>query len=114
MLIIPRKPIATVFITIRTDSFVDRADALNVTIDAVGRGATAGDFDNDGDVDFYIVNNTSNTLLQNDVNADNRSIKIRLRGTESNRDGVGTRVAVAIGDHIQTQELICGTGFLWE
>ena len=92
--------------------FVDRADALNVTIDAVGRGATAGDFDNDGDVDFYIVNNISNTLLQNDVNADNRSIKIRLRGTESNRDGVGTRVAVAIGDHIQTQELICGTGFL--
>ncbi|RKU33710.1 hypothetical protein C6496_21625 [Candidatus Poribacteria bacterium] len=92
--------------------FVDRADALNVTVDAVGRGATAGDFDNDGDVDFYIINNTNNTLLQNDVNADNPSIKIRLRGTESNRDGVGTRVTVAIGNHIQTQELICGTGFL--
>ena len=92
--------------------FVDRADALNVSVDVVGRGATAGDFDNDGDVDFYIVNNTGNTLLQNDVNPDNRHIKIRLRGTESNRDGVGTRVAVAIGNHIQTQELICGTGFL--
>ena len=92
--------------------FVDRADALNASVDVVGRGATAGDFDNDGDVDFYIVNNTGNTLLQNDVNPDNRHIKIRLRGTESNRDGVGTRVAVAIGNHIQTQELICGTGFL--
>ena len=92
--------------------FVDRADALNVTIDAVGRGATTGDFDNDGDVDFYIVNNTSNTLLQNSVNPDSRRIKIRLRGTVSNRDGVGTRVTVAIGNHTQTQELICGTGFL--
>ena len=93
--------------------FVDRADALNVTADAVGRGATAGDFDNDGDVDLYIVNNTRNTLLQNDVGSDaNRSVKIRLRGTESNRDGVGTRVAITVDNRVQTQELICGTGFL--
>jgi len=92
--------------------FVDRADALNVSVDAVGRGATTGDFDNDGDIDVYIVNNTSNTLLQNDINSGNRSIKIRLRGTESNSDGVGTRVTVTTGNHVQTQELICGTGFL--
>ncbi|MYA72864.1 hypothetical protein F4009_22695 [Candidatus Poribacteria bacterium] len=106
--------------------FVDRADALNVTVDAVARGATSGDFDNDGDVDFYVVNNTGNTLLQNDLdpsfgnfknrrgfpNSKNRRIKIRLIGTESNRDGIGTRVTVKVGNHVQTQELICGTGFL--
>ena len=104
--------------------FVDRADALNATVDAVARGATAGDFDNDGDVDFYIVNNTGNTLLQNSldpgfpnsnhrfVQPKNRRIKIRLIGTASNRDGIGTRVTVKVGNHVQTQELICGTGFL--
>ena len=99
--------------------FVDRAEALNLTVDAVARGATSGDFDNDGDVDFYIVNNTGNTLLQNDLDPDtrrvqskNRRIKIRLIGTISNRDGIGTRVTVAVGNHVQTQELICGTGFL--
>ena len=104
--------------------FVDRADALNATVDAVARGATSGDFDNDGDVDFYVVNNTGNTLLQNDldpgfpksnhrfVQSKNRRIKIRLIGTESNRDGIGTRVTVKVGNHVQTQELICGTGFL--
>ena len=104
--------------------FVDRADALNVTVDAVARGATAGDFDNDGDVDFYIVNNTGNTLLQNSldpgfpnsnhrfVQPKNRRIKIRLIGTASNRDGIGTRVTVKLGNRVQTQELICGTGFL--
>jgi len=104
--------------------FVDRADALNVTVDAVARGATAGDFDNDGDVDFYVVNNTGNTLLQNDldpgfpnsnhryVQSKNRRIKIRLIGTASNRDSIGTRVTVKLGNHVQTQELICGTGFL--
>lgn len=104
--------------------FVDRAEALNVTVDAVARGATAGDFDNDGDVDFYVVSNTGNTLLQNDldpgfpnsnhrrVQSKNRRIKIRLIGTASNRDGIGTRVTVKVGNHVQTQELICGTGFL--
>ena len=104
--------------------FVDRADALNVTVDAVARGATSGDFDNDGDVDFYVVSNTGNTLLQNDldpgfprsnhrrVQSKNRRIKIRLIGTESNRDGIGTRVTVTVGNLVQTQELICGTGFL--
>ena len=96
--------------------FVDRADALNVTVDAVARGATAGDFDNDGDVDFYVVNNTSNTLLQNDVNPNTKSdrtwTKFRLRGTKSNRDGIGTRVTVVTDNLVQTQELICGTGFL--
>lgn len=104
----------------RNGQFVDRADALNVTVDAVARGATAGDFDNDGDVDFYVVNNTSNTLLQNDVNpntgspekSDRNWTKFRLRGTKSNRDGIGTRVTVVTDNLVQTQELICGTGFL--
>lgn len=92
--------------------FVERADALNVTVDVVGRGATAGDFDNDGDVDFYIVNNTSNTLCRNDITSDNNWTKVRLRGTKSNSDGIGTRVTVVTDNLIQTQELICGTGFL--
>ena len=104
----------------RNGQFVDRADALNVSVDVVGRGATAGDFDNDGDVDFYVVNNTSNTLLQNDVNPNTgfpeksrvNWTKFRLQGTKSNRDGIGTRVTVVTDSLVQTQELICGTGFL--
>ncbi len=106
--------------------FVDRSDAFNTTVDTVARGATAGDFDNDGDVDFFVVNNTGNTLLLNDLDppwrsnypalrrnlAKNQRLKIRLHGTKSNRDGIGTRVAVKVRDFVQTQELICGTGFL--
>ena len=110
----------------RNGKFVDRSDELNATVDAVARGATAGDFDNDGDVDFFVVNNTGYTLLLNDLDppwrsnhpatrrnlAKNQRLQIRLRGTKSNRDGIGTRVAVKAGNFVQTQELICGTGFL--
>ncbi len=113
--------------------FVDRSDEFNTVVDVVGRGATTGDFDNDGDVDFYIVNNTGNTLLLNDLDpswpsddppwqsnrhatrrnlAKNQRLQIRLHGTKSNRDGIGTRIAVRVKDFVQTQELICGTGFL--
>ena len=100
-------------------TFVDRADALGVTSNAVARGATSGDFDNDRDVDLFIVNNTGYTLLKNTLEDDTRQIQaehkrilIRLVGTESNRDGIGTRVTVRYDNHVQTQELICGTGFL--
>ena len=110
----------------RNGKFVDRSDSLNTAVDVVGRGATAGDFDNDGDVDFFVVNNTGNTLLINDLDpsfksdhpatrrnlAKHQRFTIRLIGTESNPDGIGTRVAVRVGGFVQTQELICGTGFL--
>lgn len=110
----------------RNGKFVDRSDSLNTNVDVVGRGATAGDFDNDGDVDFFVVNNTGNTLLINDLDppfksdypatrrnlAKHQRITIRLIGTESNPDGIGTRVALRAGGIVQTQELICGTGFL--
>ncbi len=114
----------------RNGKFVDRSDSLNTNVDAVGRGATAGDFDNDGDVDFFVVNNTGNTLLLNNIDppyptsfesypsirdsnrAKNERFRIRLIGTESNPDGIGTRVTVRKNNVIQTQELICGTGFL--
>ncbi len=103
----------------RDGTFVDRADSLGVTSNAVARGATSGDFDNDRDVDFFIVNNSGYTLLKNEleddtrrIQADHKRILIRLIGTESNRDGIGTRVTVKYGNHVQTQELICGTGFL--
>ena len=92
--------------------FVDRADHSTSPSMPSGAVQPRVTFDNDGDVDFYIVSNTGNTLLQNDTNPDSRRIKIRLRGTESNRDGVGTRVTITTGNHTQTQELICGTGFL--
>ena len=103
----------------RDGTFVDVAEELGVTSNAVARGATTGDFDNDRDIDFFIVNNTGYTLLNNELEADTRRIQanhkrilIRLIGTESNRDGIGTRVTVKYGNHVQTQELICGTGFL--
>jgi enediyne biosynthesis protein E4 len=67
----------------------------------VSRGAAVADFDNDGDLDI-LVNNCGQApqLLRNDGGNANHWLEILLIGTQSNRDGVGTRVKLTAGDLI--------------
>lgn len=67
----------------------------------VSRGAAAGDFDNDGDLDILVNNNgEAPQLLRNDGGNANHWLEIFLIGTKSNRDGVGARVKVSAGNLI--------------
>jgi enediyne biosynthesis protein E4 len=76
------------------------------------RAAGFDDLDNDGDVDVVILNaRQAPTLLRNDSAKDKHWIQIRLRGTKTNRDGVGARVQVVAGDLTQTDEVHSGRGY---
>jgi len=78
----------------------------------LGRGCAFGDFDNDGDVDV-IVNNLDGppSLLRNDGGNRNNWIMIKCVGTRSNRSGIGTRVRVTLGDHVQIDEVMSGSSY---
>jgi len=79
----------------------------------VGRGACLGDYDNDGDIDIYIVNlNSLNKFLRNNKGNQNNWLIINLKGTTSNRDGIGARVKISAGGKVQSTQKKSTTGYL--
>ena len=65
----------------------------------------AGDFDNDGFLDLWFMEN----LYRNRGN-NNHYLRIDLVGTASNRDGIGAKVLATTGEVRQMRELIGGDG----
>jgi hypothetical protein len=79
----------------------------------VGRGAAFGDFDNDGDPDVLITtNNGLAHLFRNDQLAGNRSIRLRLVGTKSNRDAIGASVRLYRGSESSSRMVKSGSSYL--
>lgn len=79
------------------------------------RGCARGDWDSDGDPDLAVVwNNRRGELWRNDGGNGASWIGLQLRGTRSNRDGMGSLVRVAAGGIDQTAYRRSGGSFLSE
>jgi len=87
------------------------ADVTSVSGEAlsyknVSRGAAFGDYDNDGDVDVFIVNNGGNgVLLRNDGGNKNNWLEVKLTGTKSNRSAIGAKLKLESGGITQIREV---------
>jgi enediyne biosynthesis protein E4 len=90
----------------RFEELIEEAGS-GVSAAHASRGCAFGDFDNDGDMDVLVMNmNEPPSLLRNDVKGDNRSLKIKLLGTKSNRSAIGARVTAHYSGKVQTQEVL--------
>jgi hypothetical protein len=78
----------------------------------VARGAAYGDINNDGALDLLVSTNGGPVHLFRNTGATNNSLRIKLVGTKSNRDGIGTVVRVAAGGDIQSKTLSSGSSYL--
>jgi len=79
----------------------------------VGRGATFGDYDNDGDLDLLVVNlNAAPRLLRNDGGNRNRWLMVDVRRTGGKSHPIGARVTVTTGSLVQIQDAVPVRGYL--
>ncbi|NIM50575.1 MAG: hypothetical protein GTN62_09640 [Gemmatimonadales bacterium] len=79
----------------------------------VGRGAAFGDYDNDGDVDVFIVNNDGpGILLRNDNANRNRWLKVHLQGRRSNRSAIGAKLRLVVGNTVQRRQVGAQSSYL--
>jgi hypothetical protein len=77
------------------------------------RGACFADYDNDGKVDAFEVNlGGRGTLLHNVSTNTGHWVAVKLKGTKSNRDGIGARVEVFAAGKRWTSERVAGSGYL--
>jgi len=81
----------------------------------VARGAAYADIYNDGRLDVLMATNGGPTALFRNESANgaaNRSLRLKLVGTKSNRDGIGAIVRVAAAGETQTQMMRSGSSYL--
>ena len=84
-----------------------------VTAAASGRGLAVGDLWNDGRLSAVISNMSAPvSLLVNQIRSANHWIAFKMSGTKSNRDGIGAKVRVKIGDRIRVDEVRSGSSYI--
>ena len=78
----------------------------------VARGAAYADIDNDGRLDLLISTNGGPAVLFHNEGGSNSSLRIKLVGTKSNRDGIGALVRLITADGPQSRVLCSGSSYL--
>ena len=77
------------------------------------RGLAVGDFDNDGDTDVaFVCLNSKPVLLRNNLGQDKQWIGFQLEGTKSNRDAIGAKLTVRLGERKLVRWITGGSSFL--
>ena len=96
-------------------TFADVSLSAGITDTGLGKGLVTFDFDNDGDLDIFVVNNEAQPVLyRNDGGNQNQWLKLSLEGTRSNRDGIGAIITLerTKGQPPLVRELDGGSNYL--
>jgi hypothetical protein len=114
------KPIPNVLLINDNHRFIQTGAESSLSDTYIGRGSVTFDYDNDGDLDLFIVNqssvsssfegyeNLSSRLYRNDA-ATGNWMKIKLEGSRSDVNGIGSRVEVYTDNVLMIREIDGGS-----
>lgn len=93
-------------------SLHDITESIGVSNTGSAFGSAWADYDNDGDLDWFVANSRTNpsALFRND-GANGNYLKIRLTGIDSNANGVGALVELTAGGKTQITTIQSGQGY---
>ena len=78
----------------------------------VGRAATSADYDNDGDIDIVVVNSNQRAILLRNEGGNRKNwLSVKLVGTRTNRDGIGSKVKIVSEEITQIAEVKSGSSY---
>ena len=98
-------------------TFTDATFAFGLGNIGKGHGVTFGDVDTDGDVDIYVpvggafIGDQWHNLFYQNAGAGNNWLTLKLVGVKSNRDGIGAKVTLRVGNRVIYREVSGGCGF---
>ena len=95
--------------------FTDVSDIAGPAINTVSsaRGLAVGDLWNDGRISAVISNMSAPpSLLENQLHSPNHWMAIRTVGTKSNRDGIGAKITVKVGNRLFVDEVRSGSSYI--
>lgn len=72
-----------------------------------------GDADNDGYPEIIVMNNLENNSFWKNATLNNNNwLKVKLEGTISNKDGIGSVIEISVNGDKQYNYVLCGEGYL--
>lgn len=73
-----------------------------------------GDADNDGYTEFVVnnINHPNISFWKNNTPQTNNWLKVKLEGTVSNRNGIGSYIEISVNGNKQYRYTLCGEGYL--
>ena len=98
-------------------TFTDATFDLGLGNIGKGHGVTFGDADADGDVDIYVsvggafIGDQWHNIFYQNTGVQNNYLNLKLVGVKSNRDGIGAKVTLRVGDSVIYREVSGGCGF---
>ncbi len=94
------------FLNTKSGDFVDVSFPTGIDNDSDGRSSVPVDFDNDGMLDLMLRQAGGGPLvLLKNTFPKKRFLKVTLHGTNSNRQGIGSRITVTVGGNQIVREV---------